>query len=121
EAAMLDEAAYLGAALAPYGIAPEVLVVGVEPTAAEIEDAGRRAAAADASILCLYDAHLYASNRALLDALSRRARALAVVLMPDPYAAESPAPGVGGVTAFGWRRCQIEAALARLLAGPAVP
>jgi hypothetical protein len=69
-------------------------------------------------ILFLYDAHLYASNRALLDALQAAAAGhgpvLAVVLMRDPYDAEYVAPGAVGVTAYGWRRCQLEAALARL-------
>ena len=69
EPAMLDEAGYLAEAMAPHGIAPEVHVVGVEPTEAEIGAARDPAAAADACILFLYDAHLYASNRALLDAL----------------------------------------------------
>jgi hypothetical protein len=43
------------------------------------------------------------------------ARALAVVLMRDPYDARFILPNIGSVTAFGWRRCQLEAALARLL------
>jgi len=116
ETAMLDEARYLREAMAPYGIAPAVDVVGVEPTPDEIERARARAAGADASVLFLYDAHLYPSNRALLDALQRGPRPLAVVLMRDPYDAEYLAPGVGGITAHGWRRCQLDAVLARLLA-----
>ena len=116
EAALLDEARYLREALAPYGIAPEVEVVGVEPGEDEIERARARATSADASILFLYDAHLYPTNRALLDALQREARALGVVLMRDPYDAEYLRPGVGGITAYGWRRCQLDAVLARLLA-----
>jgi beta-N-acetylhexosaminidase len=116
ETAMLDEARYLREAMAPYGIAPEVEVVGIEPGPAEIERARARATSADASILFLYDAHLHPTNRALLDALQRGARALGVVLMRDPYDAEYLAPGVGGITAYGWRRCQLDAVLARLLA-----
>jgi hypothetical protein len=92
-----------------------VHVVGVDPTEAEIREASTRAAAADACILFLYDAHLYASNRALLDALQGQARALAVVLMRDPYDARFILPNIGSVTAYGWRRCQLDAALARLL------
>jgi len=42
------------------------------------------------------------------------ARRLAVVLMRDPWDADWLRPGVVGVTAFGWRRCQLEAALACL-------
>jgi hypothetical protein len=35
--------------------------------------------------------------------------------MRDPWDAEYLAPGVAALTAYGWRRCQLEAALARLL------
>jgi beta-N-acetylhexosaminidase len=115
EPAMQDEARYLREAMAPHGVRPEPLVVGVEPTAEEIAQAREAAAAADATVLFLYDAHLYASNRALLEAVQAGARKLGVVLMRDPWDAEYLAPGVAALTAYGWRRCQLEAALARLL------
>jgi hypothetical protein len=95
-------------------VTPEPRIVGIEPSAAEIEEAAARAAAADATVLFLYDAHLYPSNRALLDAMQARARHLAVVLLRDPYDAALLAPGVLGITAFGWRRCQLDAVVARL-------
>jgi hypothetical protein len=89
--------------------------VGVEPTAEEIEHARSAAAAADATVLFLYDAHLYKSNRALLEAVQAGARKLGVVLMRDPWDAEFLAPGVAALTAYGWRRCQLDAVMARLL------
>ena len=49
-------------------------MVASSPRPEEIADAAERAAAADATVLFLYDAHLYASNRALLEALQARAR-----------------------------------------------
>ena len=115
EDVVLDESGFVRHAHAPYGIAPAVEVVGVEPTEAEIARAVEAARGADVTILFLYDAHLYASNRALLLALQAAAPALGVILMRDPWDAEYLAPGVAGVTAFGWRRCQLDAALARLL------
>ncbi|HET8578561.1 MAG TPA: glycoside hydrolase family 3 protein [Methylomirabilota bacterium] len=115
EPAMQDEARYIRDATASYGVTPEVIAVGVEPTEVEIAQARSAAAAADATILFLYDAHLYASNRALLEALQAAARRLAVVLMRDPYDAGYLAPGVAGITAYGWRRCQLDAVWARLL------
>ena len=48
--------------------------MGIEPRPEEIADAAARAAAADATVLFLFDAHLYPSNRALLEALQARAR-----------------------------------------------
>lgn len=116
EATLLDEARYLRDAMLPYGVEPAVEVVGVEPTDAEISRARARAETADAAILFLYDAHLYPSNRQLLDSLQSGVRALAVVLMRDPYDAEYLASGTVGITAYGWRKCQLDAVLARLLA-----
>jgi len=114
EPEVCDETGWIRAAFAPAGVTPETRVVGIEPSPAEIEEAGARAAAADATILFLYDAHLYPSNRALLDAVQARARRVAVVLLRDPYDAALLAPGVFGITAFGWRRCQLDAVVARL-------
>jgi beta-N-acetylhexosaminidase len=115
EPAVCDEAGYLATAFGPHGIAPDAVVVGVEPSDAEIAAAADRSRAADATVLFLYDAHLYPSNRRLLEAVQRTAGALGVVLMRDPWDVEYLGSGVAGATAFGWRRCQLEAALARLL------
>src|SRR5207245_379485 len=72
-----------------------------------------RAAVADATVLFLYDAHLFASNRALLEAVEARARGPAVVLLRDPYDAALLRPGVLGITAYGFRKCQFDAVSAR--------
>jgi hypothetical protein len=114
EPAIRNESGWLRDAFAPVGITPEAEIVGMEPSADEIERAADAAARADATVLFLFDAHLYASNRALLDAVQKRARALAVVLLRDPYDAALLGPGVLGITAFGFRTCQLEAVIARL-------
>jgi beta-N-acetylhexosaminidase len=114
EPEVCDERAYVAGVFAPAGVTPEMIVVGIEPTAEEMTQAAERAAAADATVLFLYDAHLYPSNRALLDAVQARARALAVVLLRDPYDASLLADGVLGLTAYGWRKCQMDAVVARL-------
>jgi beta-N-acetylhexosaminidase len=116
EPAMRDEVAYVQQAMRRHGVAPEVEVVGVEPTDQEIARVAAKAAVADASVLFLYDAHLYPSNRDLLASLARGASPLAVVLMRDPYDAALLGEGVAGITAYGWRACQLDAAIARLLA-----
>ncbi len=114
EREMCDEAGWARRAFASAGVTVEPALVGIEPAPGEIEAAASRAAAVEATVLFLYDAHLYQSNRALLDALQKAARRLAVVLMRDPYDAALLAPGVVGLTAYGWRRCQLEAVIARL-------
>jgi beta-N-acetylhexosaminidase len=114
EPEVADERGWIQGAFGSAGIAPEAAVVGLEPTPEEIAGAAGRAAAADATVLFLFDAHLYASNRALLEALQGRARRLAVVLLRDPYDAALLGPGVRGLTAYGFRKCQLDAAVARL-------
>ncbi len=114
EPELTNEKEYLAQAFATVGIVPDTTLVGIEPLPGEIEAAAESAAAADATILFLYDAHLYASNRALLEALQARARALAVVLLRDPYDATLLQPEVLGITAYGFRRCQLDAVIARL-------
>jgi beta-N-acetylhexosaminidase len=114
EPEIADERGWVAGAFGTAGITPETLVVGIEPTADEIAAAGKCAAAADATVLFLFDAHLYASNRALLEAVQAQARRLAVVLLRDPYDAALLAPGVRGLTAYGFRKCQLDAVVARL-------
>jgi beta-N-acetylhexosaminidase len=119
EPEIMDEAGYLARAFGTGGIAPETLRVGIEPTPEEIAQAAARARAADATVLFLFDAHLHASNRALLEAVQAAAARLAVVLLRDPYDAALLAPATLGLTAFGFRRCQLDAVIARLVNAPA--
>jgi beta-N-acetylhexosaminidase len=114
EPEVADERGYVRDAFAPVGIVPKTTLVGIEPTAEEISAAAEAAATADATVLFLYDARLFASNRALLDAVQARARALAVVLLRDPYDADLLGPDTLGITAYGFRTCQLDAVIARL-------
>ena len=111
------EKEYIAGAFGIAGITPETRLVGIEPTDTEIAAAGALADASDAMVLFLFDAHLYASDAKLLKELQSRARTLAVVLMRDPYDADMLAPGVLGVTAYGFRKCQLDAVIARLVQG----
>jgi beta-N-acetylhexosaminidase len=114
EAELCEESSYLARTFGLVGISPTVTLVAIEPTPAEIAKAAEEAAAADATILFLFDGHLYPSNRALLAAVQERARKLAVVLLRDPYDASLLAPGVLGITAYGFRRVQLDAVISRL-------
>jgi len=111
------EKAYIAGAFGTAGITPETRLVGIEPTDTEIAAAGALAEASDALVLFLFDAHLYASNAKLLKEVQSKSRALAVVLMRDPYDADMLAPGVLGVTAYGFRKYQLDAVIARLVQG----
>src|SRR5262249_13916363 len=106
EPEVADERGWVRSAFGAAGVTPDGVVVGSDPRPEEIAEAAARAAAADATVLFPFDAHLYASNRALLDALQAGARRLAVVLLRDPYDAALLAPGVRGLTAYGFRKVQ---------------
>ncbi|MBI2206917.1 MAG: hypothetical protein HYU41_24045, partial [Candidatus Rokubacteria bacterium] len=114
EPELCDERGYLTSAFGAAGVQVDPVIVGIEPTPDEITAAAGRAAASDATVLFLFDAHLYTSNRALLDAVQSRARALAVVLLRDPYDAALLDPRAVGITAYGFRKCQLDAVIARM-------
>jgi beta-N-acetylhexosaminidase len=114
EPEVADERGYLTRAFGRAGVSPTIRLVGIEPSPDEIAAAAAAAAASDATVLFVFDAHLYPSNRDLLQAIQARARTVAAVLLRDPYDAALLAPGVLGVTAYGFRKCQLDAVIARL-------
>ncbi len=67
------------------------------------------------TLFFLFDTHLYPSNHRLLDRLQQVARTLSVILLRNPYDAAFLKPGVHATTAYGFRRCQLDAVIARLL------
>jgi beta-N-acetylhexosaminidase len=115
EPEIADERGYLTTAFAGAGVKVDPVIVGIEPSAAEIAEAVDRAGGSDATVLFLFDAHLYRSNRDLLEAVEARARSLAVVLLRDPYDAVLLGPHTLGITAYGFRKCQLDAVIARLV------
>lgn len=119
ERPLLDETAFLRGQLDPFGITPEIHVVGIEPSEEEIEHAAALASRADLTLLFLFDAHLFPSNRALLDRVQGSAQALGVVLLRNPYDVEHLREGILCLTAFGFRLCQLEAVIEALLEGHA--
>jgi beta-N-acetylhexosaminidase len=117
ERPLRDEAGYVKSTFGALGVDPRTVVVGIEPTEAEIALSAEAAGQADATILFLFDAHLYPADRKLLETVAARAKACAVVLLRDPYDAALLPPGILGITAYGFRRCQLDAVIARLLVG----
>src|SRR5262249_12923522 len=71
-----DERGWLEDAFARVGIRPTVCLVAIEPSEDDIAAAADVCGVADATVLFLFDAHLYPSNRALLDRVQARARQL---------------------------------------------
>jgi beta-N-acetylhexosaminidase len=97
-----------------FGRNPEIHLVSIEPTEEEIQQAVSLAQNSDLTIFFCYDAHLYPSNKKLLDALQDAAGKLVVDLLRDPYDEDYLEEGVAGLTDFGWRTCQIKAAIEKI-------
>jgi len=114
EREVLDERKFVRQEFGKFALQPDIGVVPLEPGEDDIKAAVHMAQDCEMTILFLYDAHLYPSNRSLLDAVQEAAPRLAVVLLRDPYDADFIKEGVACLTAFGWRACQIRAAIEKM-------
>jgi len=102
-----------------FGLNPEIQIVAIEPADEEIHQAVNLAKNSDLTILFCFDAHLYPSNKKLLDSIQDAARELVVDLLRDPYDAAFMKAGVACLTDSGWRACQIKAAIEKMCFSPA--
>jgi beta-N-acetylhexosaminidase len=121
EREVLAEKEFVSREFQKFGLHPEIQVVGIEPAAEEIQRAAELAATWDLTIFFCFDAHLYPANKKLLEAIQDATKELVVDLLRDPYDAALIKAGVACVTDFGWRACQIKAAIEKMCtAGEAV-
>ena len=116
EREVLPEQEFLLNEFQKFGFNPEIRLVSIEPADAEIQQAVTLSRKSDVTILFCYDAHLYPGNKKLLD-LIQAAQKLVVDLLRDPYDAAFIKPGVACLTDFGWRACQIKAAIEKICSG----
>jgi beta-N-acetylhexosaminidase len=114
EREVLAEEEFLGQEFEKYGLHPDVQIVSLEPGEEEIQLAVDLAQNSDLTVFFCYDAHLYPANKKLLDALQEAAPQLVVDLLRDPYDEEYLQAGVACLTAWGWRACQIKAAVEKI-------
>jgi beta-N-acetylhexosaminidase len=114
EGEVLPEADFVRREFKKFGLAPEIQIVPLEPAAAEIHRAVHLAQNAALTIFFCYDAHLFPAQKQLLEALQDAAPALVVDLLRDPYDAPLITAGVASLTDFGWRACQLQAAIAKI-------
>jgi beta-N-acetylhexosaminidase len=114
EKKVFHEEEFLRSEFQQSGFNPAIQLVAIQPTDEEIQQAGELAKNSDLSILFCYDAHLYPSNKKLLDSIQQSAKELVVVLLRDPYDAALIKAGVACLTDFGWRACQIKAAIEKI-------
>lgn len=114
EKEVLQEQEFVRQEFKNFGIHPDVHLVPIEPTESEIQQAMNLANNCDLTILFCFDAHLYPSNKKLLEAVQDSAKELVVDLLRDPYDADFIKEGVACLTDFGWRTCQIRAAIEKM-------
>jgi beta-N-acetylhexosaminidase len=119
EKEVLGEREFIEGEFKKFGLMPRIHLVGIEPTAAEIQGAVDLAQGSEVTVLFCYDAHLYPATKTLLEALQTAAGSLVVDLLRDPYDEEFLKEGVAALTDFGWRACQIRAAIGRMCASAA--
>jgi beta-N-acetylhexosaminidase len=117
EKEVLQEQDFIRHEFKKFGFNPEIQIVSIEPADAEIQQAVNLARNVDVTILFCYDAHLYPSNKKLLNALQDAAPALVVDLLRDPYDVAFIKAGVACLTDFGWRACQIKAGIEKICSG----
>ena len=96
------------------GSTPDVRIYGLDVTEEEILSAASAAGKAEVVVFFCYDAHLYPNERSLMNALQQASKRLIIVLMRDPYDREFLGKADTVLSIFGWRACQIEAALERI-------
>ena len=114
EKEILPEKEFVRHEFKKFGLNPEIQIVSMEPAAKEIQEAVTRAQQSDLTILFCFDAHLYPANKKLLDSLQDAAPKLVVDLLRDPYDTGYIKTGVACLTDFGWRACQIKAAIEKI-------
>lgn len=129
EPEQLDEAAWLNQEWSSKTtIDPDLQSAGVtiglydiDPTTEQIPAAAAAAAGAEQTLLFLFDAHIYPSEKQLLEAVQAASKNLIVVLLRDVYDQEYVKDGTLCLTNYGFRVCDIQAVLRKLVSPTAVP
>jgi beta-N-acetylhexosaminidase len=114
EREVLQEPDFVRNEFKKFGFNPEIHIISIDPADAEIQPAVALARKSDVTILFCYDAHLYPGDKKLLDAIQTAAPKLVVDLLRDPYDAAFIQAGNACLTDFGWRACQIKAAIEKI-------
>ncbi len=111
---VLQEEAFVRQEFRKFGMNPDIQIVAIEPSDEEIRQAAALAQNSDLTVFFCYDAHLYPANKKLLEALQDAANELVVDLLRDPYDAAFLKSGIACLTDFGWRACQLKAAVEKM-------
>ena len=117
EREQLDEASWLTQTMAEAGLQRcSPFLYEIDPNASQISAAASAATQSEQTFLFLFDAHIYPSEKQLLEAVQTAAKHLVVVLLRDVYDAEYIKEGTLCLTNYGFRVCDIQAVLRKLFA-----
>lgn len=114
EESVVDMEKYLRGYFSEAGFLLEPVPVGINPTEDEARKSSEAVAGADLVLVFCFDAGLYKGWEQILSQVQEKARECAVILMRDPYDMRFLSLSTVTVTGYGFRRCQLDAAL-RLL------
>jgi beta-N-acetylhexosaminidase len=89
-------------------------VYAIDPSDEDIENCANLASRSTVTLFFCFDAHLHPAEQKLFAMLQRSARKLVVILMRDPYDKTFLRGKDVGLTAFGFRQCQIDAVIQRI-------
>ncbi len=89
-------------------------VYAIDPSEEDIENCTNLANRSTVTLFFCFDAHLHPAQQKLFAMLQRSARKLVVIFLRDPYDKTFLRGKDVGITAFGFRRCQIEAVIERI-------
>lgn len=115
-----DESAFLHALLSAAGIKATFALRSMEPSRADLDAALDAAQHFDQVLLFVYDAHLQVTEKELVQNVQARGKRTVVVLLRDVYDKAFLNPGTRCVTAYGFRACDLQAIIPKLLSPSAV-
>jgi beta-N-acetylhexosaminidase len=94
--------------------APGLALYGLDATDDDILSAASAAGKAEVTVFFCYDAHLHPRQQLLLASLRQASRRLVLGSMRDPYDREFLEKNDVGLAIFGWRACQVQAAINKI-------
>ncbi len=112
EEEMLDEGRFVRQLFEERGVRLHAMrIVNLDPDDLEIQEAGADIKQSDLTVFFCYDARLSAQTKKLLDRVESLAKYKIAVLLRNPYDEEMMSNETCVVSAFGFRKVQIQAAV----------
>ncbi|MBI2118679.1 MAG: beta-N-acetylhexosaminidase [Elusimicrobia bacterium] len=97
-----------------FNLKPNIFITAIEPLNEEIEAIKLSIENVERIILFCIDAHLYASNKKLLELVQDSKKEVIIILLRDPYDIEMVKKSAACITNFGYRACQIKACIDKI-------